>query len=363
MERSLGRFAFDTLLFASTAAAFERCLPAMPPHAPLSTAIESTSVLATEPTSSVSNARNSIFQNHSIIDRAIEYFGKGERNPPFISDGPLEVSQYLGLRLPAMTPEQTALARARIIDLKPDQRGSMHHEKYRAQLEFEDGSAGQAIVRAFPHGWAYTRRFRMEQSAYHLNRAMRFENGFPVTAPRVYEKNGRLYRGWIQEEIGIPLEFALRDLAEQSFGYGSYENVASLVKRNPKVHSQLEQAFVERLILADTDPHSKNMVMTPERLVQNIDLDCAFHANYEPGVTISSGYGINHDLLRSFERRPISDATLGKLDNFLLRYDSVSGKKALQGFGLESSEIGSLMHRTKWFVNERAFPEFRSLQL
>ena len=366
MERSLGRFAFDTILFAGAGAAFESCLPLSSVKnsvAKPGESVDSQSVHLVEPRSSKCNIQETISQKRNLIDRAVEYFGKGERNPPILSDGPQEVSQYLGLQLPALSEQQTALAHARILDLIPDGRGSMRHEKYRAHIEFEDGSSGQAIVRAFPHGWAYTRRYRLEQSAYHLNRAMQFENGFPVTAPRTYERNGRLYRGWIQEERGIPLEFGLRDLAEQTYGQGSYENVALLTRENQRIHCQVEQAFIERLILADTDPHSKNMVLTPELRIQNIDLDCAFHGNYEPGLTSSHAYGINHMLLMNLERRAISDATLSKLDCFLHRYDSASGKMELHGFGLESGEIRSLMHRTKWFAKEGQFPEFHSLEL
>lgn len=357
MERSLGRFTFDTLLFATASAGFEGICPGKP-------------MRGTPPQSDNSHAQSVRVQpgsgseiNRNLLNRGSEYFGKGERNPPLITDGPLEVSLYLGLKLSPVTAEQNALASAHILEMQFDGRGSMRHEKYSAKIQFEDGTKGQAIIRAFPHGWADTTRFRVEQSVYHLNKAFQFENGFPVSAPRVYERNGKLYRGWIQEEIGIPLEFGMEALAQRAYGKTTYENIALLARHDARINTQLEQALIERLILGDNDPHSKNMVLTPSRQIQNIDLDFAFQHYYKPTVTSSKAFGVNHMFFLNLEGKPISNGTLAKLDGFMRRYNNADGFGTLESFGLRSGEISSLMRRVEWFTRERVFPEVRCLEL
>lgn len=374
MEKSLGRFAFDAALFASAGAAFEiaRTRMVLPPGS-AALAIES----ATAAESGLSGlagksadgtialrpgSRFLRITERGTIDKIIEFYGKGERNPPLVGDGPKEVSDYLGLRLPAMTLEQEALAASKILEIRPDHRGSMQHEKYSVLLLMPDGITTKGIVRAFPHGWAYTNRFRLEQASYHLNKAFEFDNGFPVTAARTYAKDGKLYRGWVQEEIGVTLESGLQKLATERFGKPSYENIGRLTKTDPKIGLQLEQAFLERLIHGDSDPHSKNMILLGGERVQNIDFDCAFHNNYAPQAMTSPAYGVNHMFFERFRERQLSDYSLGKLENFLRRYDNPNGIAKLQDLGFKKAELIPMMARIRWFVREKAFPDFRSLE-
>lgn len=280
---------------------------------------------------------------------------------------PKECAQYiarkLNLLLPAMTEEQFALAEAKILTFTPDHRGSMGHEKYFAVLELADGAKQEAIIRAFPSGWADTTRFRQEQAVYHLNRLFEFANGFPATALRIYENKGHHFRGWVQEASGVIVEKGLTRLAEGRYGRGNDDAVSKLIRNDPFLHRQVEHAFVERFILGDTDPSSHNMILKPGNLVQNIDLDFGFHGHSIPHITSTPAYGVNHRLFNDFAEQRLSAELLEKLRLFLRRYDNGPGNAILSRLGLKSGEIHGLIHRTRWFVRNEMFPAFHYLSL
>src|SRR5262249_14652372 len=155
--------------------------------------------------------------------------------------------------------------------------------------------------------------------------------------PRVYVRDGKLLRGWIQDATGVTLEQGLMELAEKRFGKGNFDNVSRLVKSDPRLYRQIEQAFLERFILGDTDFHSKNMKLLPDGRVQNFDLDLAMHTNSRPEVTSSPSYGVNDRLLKDLALAPISPESMSKLRSFELRFDNDLGRAKLQSFGYSRS--------------------------
>src|SRR5262249_28722462 len=128
-------------------------------------------------------------------------------------------------------------------------------------------------------------RMRKEMAAYQLNQMFGFDNGFPVTVSREYLIDGKLQRGWVQEKSGVTFEDGIRQLAKERYGSTSDDAVSQVIKEDPALKREVEQAFVERLIYGDPDNHAGNFVLveTPGGTkVQSIDLDYAFSAKRQP---------------------------------------------------------------------------------
>jgi len=299
----------------------------------------------------------------TMFSRIRKLIGLNELPPAAPGERPQESAQVLGIKLPAMTADQIALSEATVLEAKRDGRGSMGLEKYLAKVQLPDGGEQNAMIRMFPRGWGSTSRFRHEQAAYHMNSKIGFENGFPTTALRTFERNGEPVRAWIQDASGGTFGDRMRALAKERYGQTSDAAVSRMVKEDPQLHLQVEQAFVERLIYADTDPSAFNMVLTPDRRVQNIDLDMSFHGSPTPEVTSSPAYGINHQLLEDFSGQPLSTSTLSKVSSFVRRYNNESGKAALIELGLRPSEVSAMLSRAQWFARNGIFPETKTLSL
>jgi hypothetical protein len=136
-----------------------------------------------------------------------------------------------------------------------------------------------------------------------------------------------------------------------------------MVKEDAHLRSQVEQAFVERHIYGDTDPSAFNMVLTPDLRVQNIDLDMSFHNSYQPDLTSSPAYGINHQLFNDFSGKPLLPSTVAKVNSFVRRYHNDAGRAALMDLGLSSSEANAMLSRAAWFARNRVHPEVRTLTM
>src|SRR4030095_16361125 len=144
--------------------------------------------------------------------------------------------------------------------------GSQQDVMFHRMREAGDGTADSA------------ERLRKEMAGSGLSKMLDFGNGFPETVPRNLEINGELQQVWIQEASARPLEDRLPLIAHERYGAFDEESVSRLVKEDPQLRAQIEQAFAERLIYGDWDNHAGNFVLveTPTGLkVQSIDLDHA----------------------------------------------------------------------------------------
>ncbi len=284
--------------------------------------------------------------------------------PPIVAnETPPQIAKALQLRTPPQTSEQCILSESTPGEFRVDNRGSMGHEKYRVAIELPDGSKQETIIRPFTGAWwqnVSTTRFRQEQAAYYINQMLDFDNGFPTTALRLAEKDGRPIRVWIQDaSAGTTFEQGMRQITAKKFGKFNDKNVVRLMGESPELRVQVEQAFVERMLYGDTDFHSSNMVVDPRMRVRNIDLDCAFHSNQVPGVTSSTAFGVNHTLLEYFSQRKLSEGIHQKLRDFSRTCNSAK----LGEVGLYPSESIPLLRRAQWFDQEGIFPEFHPLLL
>lgn len=314
---------------------------------PVSYGIGKLSSKITFPTEAVTNATHAIF---------------GKPEPPTQpGETAYEIAAALKLTQPTLTPQQEALCTGKIIQpLTSDRRGSMSHEKYRTTLELPDGSQQPVIVRAFTGFLFKHDRFRHEQAAYHLNPLMRLSNGFPTTALRVVEINGKPTRTWVQEELGTPLEYALPSLAKARYGDGGVRSLQRLIREDLQLRGQLEQAFTERAALNAHDPNSHNLVLLPEGLVRNLDFDSAFGSDRQPHITNSEAYGVSYTILREFSGQPLSPGLRNHMLSFYQNYASSHGQQQIMEFGLTAGETHAMMMRTRSLILD-GFPEVRDL--
>lgn len=192
-----------------------------------------------------------------------------------------------------------------------------------------------------------------------MNQIFEFDNGFPATSRREFEHNGQKLFGSVQEGSGLQLDQALRNLSTDRGGDGSSASVAKMVQGDPVLRRQVEQAFVERLIIGDSDNHSGNFVAKGEGAdfkIQSIDLDFAFGVNRVPAWHSDFMKGVNRELFLDFSQRTVSAELLGKLRNFLEKHDSVEGRARLTKLGLTETEVDNMIARTRWFVDGGKFP-------
>jgi hypothetical protein len=273
-------------------------------------------------------------------------------------------------RVPAqpgeLDSEQIALRDNEVyLNLGKRKPGMGGHDMTMGRVEHPDGSY-QKIVFHQIHDTGDGRSFsaarlRKEMAAYQLNGMLGFDNGFPVTVPREVVLNGKPAKGWMQDMSGETFEGAIRDLAKQRYGgRGSSEDVSRLIKEDPELRRQVEQAFAERLIYGDWDNHALNYVIveTPTGpKVQSIDLDHAFSSAREPQWITQASQGVNRRLHADFSEQPLSETTLGNIGNFVENYDTPLGRQQLAALGLKPDEIDGVLSRARWLAEKGEFPK------
>jgi hypothetical protein len=150
-------------------------------------------------------------------------------------------------------------------------------------------------------------------------------------------------------------------LAKERFGSGDNDAVSRLVKENPQLKHQIEQAFAERLIYGDWDNHAGNFVIVETAngpKIQSIDLDHAFSAKKKPEwIAGDSTALVNARLHADFSGQQLSADTVSKIKSFLQEFDTAAGRQQLRKLGLEPKEIDGLLSRAKYLADRGRFPE------
>src|SRR5262249_10264986 len=213
-------------------------------------------------------------------------------------------------------------------------------------------------------------RLRRELAAERIHQMLGLENGFPVTVPREVELTVDGVRtrrsGWGQENYGEPLESELPNRARERYHESHPEERPSqwlrrLVREDAEVRGALETALVERMILGDRDPHSRNLVVSRQDghlRIQNIDLDFAFEHGAQPRLDLRTNLGINRDLFAQMSGQELSPAIVEHLRNFV---NDPGRLAALEGSGLTRQEAQGVMARAQWLVDNGRMPEARSM--
>lgn len=211
-------------------------------------------------------------------------------------------------------------------------------------------------------GAAVKERFRKEMACYKINELLGLENGFPTTAARETLINGKKRTGFIQDKSGIPFDTEISTLAKKAFGTDDAPAVSKLLSSNSALESQIEQAFVERLIYGCADNIAGNFVIVQDgaqQKVRNIDLDLAFKGKSVNELMYSSEAnkpGVSRHIRDHFSGKDVSPALLDHLDSFVQRFDNSAGIASLFRSGLKAAEITEMLDRAKWFVNNKRFP-------
>src|SRR5262249_15376077 len=230
--------------------------------------------------------------------------------------------------------------------------GTYHDVMFHALPNHDDGTSLPSI------------RLRKEMAAYHLNQMLGFDNGFPATPPRDIVFRDEHMKCWIPVASCKTFEARIRELARERLGIQdrvASGDVALLVKEDPQLHRQVEQAFVERLIYGDCDDHSQNFVIveTPGGpRVQSIDLDYAFTGAHQPTWDTGRPHqGVNSRLHADFSEQALSPDTLGKIQVFVRTYNTPEGRQQLAGLGLTCNQVDGLLARAQWLADKGKFPK------
>ena len=270
------------------------------------------------------------------------------------------------LRLPDI--HQMILQNSKIDFGKP-QEGTFgsRHRIMNADLILPNGQTQKVLFHTadnIEEGPGVIDRFRKEMACYKINRLLCLENGFPTTAPRDAVFNGKKTTGFIQDKSGIPFD---KEIINLSKGHGppdSAQAVSKLLSSDNALESQIEQAFVERLIYGCADNIAGNFVIVQDGQqlkVRNIDLDLAFKNDRTVQELVSSSeadrHGVSQYVRDHFSEKDISPALLKKLDMFVRRYDNEAGIQILCLTGLDEGEVKAMIVRAKWFVSNRRFPK------
>ncbi|MBY0549757.1 MAG: FHA domain-containing protein [Candidatus Obscuribacterales bacterium] len=270
---------------------------------------------------------------------------------------PLRVA---GLVVPHPDKFQQDLAKGEIVGEPESKRGgNSGHEKYTGKVKAEDGTTYNVYLRNMNQAQAVA-RVRKELAAYDLNKMLGFDNGFPPTSVRRFEVNGEQKFGSVQVSAGE--DFNL----EMEIKLGKGKDIPTLMKEDPRLRREIEQAFLERLIYGDHDAHAGNFRIVPRRgggvSVVNIDLDHAFAKNEAPIMETAANQGVNEELFKYFSNSPISKEFKDKFDRFVKQYDNEEGRKQLKALGLSGAEADALLSRVRWFAEKGKFPEAVSMQ-
>jgi YD repeat-containing protein len=234
-----------------------------------------------------------------------------------------------------------------------------------------DGSTTDVIVHRFggegDSAQRSAERMRKELAAYKLNQLLGFDNGYPPTAPigkdQVVTHKGQPQdgvEGWIQKKNGDQFEREMQNLAHQKLGRHGHQAVSELVKGDPHLRKQVEQAFVERLIYGDRDSLSTNFVVVNENgqtMVRNIDLQEAFGQHRVPDWQALPKHGINERLHRDFSDKPLSSDVREQIQKFVETWNTEAGRKELaDSLNLSTTEVGAMLTRAEWLAEKGRFP-------
>jgi hypothetical protein len=282
-----------------------------------------------------------------------------------------------GDKLSGLDAQQQILRDAAVEDISRQGGGNSGHEMYRAVIRDADGNVREVILRETSNHPHTAERMRKEMAAYKLGQMLGLDNEFPATVERDFVVNGQVKHGYIQDASGQRFqeqwgEGGIVDLAKQRYpDAAAGDAVSRLVKENPEIRKQVEEAFVERLIYGDIDGHPLNMVVVKEPnaltgaervKVQNIDLDLAFPADKTPDWGPWSGQGVNARLQADFAQQPLSAEARQKIERFIQKYDTPEGRADLARAGLKPEEIAGVVGRARWLAAEGKFPKTKTRQ-
>ncbi len=249
--------------------------------------------------------------------------------------------------------------------------GNSGRDLYKFNFVKADGSLGEAVFRPMQAASGSPARFRKELAAFHLNQTIGFDNGFPATVERSLMVNGEMRRGWLQEVTGRTLDDtkgggSLRELAAARYkGSGSDDDVSRLLKDDPELKDQFEQAFLERMIYGDTDDHGLNMVLAQTLegpiKVKNIDLDQGFSRDIEPRWGDGSYMGTTARLFQDFGGQTISSKNRERIRNFVKEYASPEKRSELaMATGLTLDETNAVLARASFLAEGGKFPKYKT---
>ncbi len=207
-------------------------------------------------------------------------------------------------------------------------------------------------------------RFNNELFDYQLHRSLAPGTESRAVAPVEVVINGQKRQGYLQELSGRSFEEGLRAEANFAFGLSSDRAAARVLRNDPFLRSQYEKVWIERMLMAEWDNHSHNLLLGRGNRMSNIDFADAlpsarYTSDYTPywGKTASRVSLLNDRLISQFSGKPISAESHDMVKSFVRDFDTPAGRLALTGAGHSGSQIDGLLGRARWFSEKGAMPE------
>ena len=206
-------------------------------------------------------------------------------------------------------------------------------------------------------------RFANELLDYQLHRALKPGTDSRAVAPVEAMINGQKRQGYVQELSGRSFEDGLRDRAAQQYDLLTDRAAARVLRNDPFLMNQYEKLWAERMLMAEWDNHSHNMLMGAGGRLSNIDFAKAlptakYVTDYVPtwGKTASRVSLLNDRLAGSFSGKPLSADTRDMMTQFVRDFDTGVGRQALSAAGHSPRQVDGLLGRARWFSENGTMP-------
>lgn len=239
-------------------------------------------------------------------------------------------------------------------------------ETFRGSIANGDGTHTQVLFRPDNGTEAFAHRMQSEIATYGLSQKLG-SSSVPAAVARTIEIDGKTYTGYMQEMRGQNLLESLTDPRGRKNREIGKEALTAM--RSDKVFAdKFQDAFGERMIYGEWDNHALNFTATrkargdAETTVNNIDMGDGLKPaqstrDFKPSPGFRYGYdNVNSALYGEIAGKPMSDATLQRLNKFLDSYDTPAGKSDLQSLGLTGQQVEGVIGRARWFANGGVMP-------
>jgi hypothetical protein len=233
----------------------------------------------------------------------------------------------------------------------------------KSELTLADGSAERGYFHIFEVDLTHDEvRIANEIAANKLSDLIGLNSGYPTSTLMTVRSADGIFNGWHQPDAGPTLDTFLRERLLDEHGRVTEPHLQTqvLLARDHELHEKIMEATVFRLICGDEDIHARNMTATgngADARLHNIDLDFAFRENIKPNLKSYGGTLISVGLHKAVANKEIPAEIIGRLNEFLARYDNPLGRVFLQNqLPLTPTQITALLMRTRSLVSTGKIP-------
>ena len=363
-------------------------------------------------------APNEIFVVSSVKEeRMVSIDEIKTEHPDIVSTSPMQLLSSHG------DPEIAALGRGEItlgerMDTDPDKKLLWYHAVCRDPVT---DSSHRVLFRTNLTE-EHVQRMQNEMLAQSLLKRLGFDNGYPPSAIRKLNIEGRDVLGFVQKWEGEPVQTGLPKLIERKLYLQNASDTVAFVPsreelqlvlkpesdpqalfkslsdravqdaslssaverfqtliRDPErlkalrndselaqFRQSMEQALIERNVLGDFDDHADNFMMIADasghlKTVRNLDVNYAFKDREVPIlVQRLNKKWLTNDMYAILEEAPISGSSLDKLSKFVQNPET---RASLAADGFSKTQIDNILARAKHFVEHKRLGKITDVRI